>query len=173
MPLFVIALLVGWFMPAADHDAAPAPAPKFAPAKPAQLTTAKAPTTSFAASDSDGITLNRAIDGHFYAQGQADGAAVTFMVDTGASVVALTDKDAERLGHYTHPGELSVIGRGAGGEVSGKPVIIRRLAIGEIYADNVPAVIIPNGLHVSLLGQSFLSRIAHVTIADNRMTLKN
>ena len=59
------------------------------------------------------------------------------------------------------------------GEVRGKSIVIKRLAIGDISADNVPAVIIPDGLRVSLLGQSFLSRVAQVTISDNRMTLKN
>ncbi len=170
-PLFVVAVLVGWFMPAADPVAAPKPG-RAMKVTPQTATTSVGKTQSAFATPGE-VTISRADDGHFYAQGQADGAAVNFLFDTGASLVALTEKDAERLGHFTHPGELSIVGRGVNGEVAGKAVVIRRLAVGDIYADNVPAVIIPEGLHISLLGQSFLSRIAHVTISGNQMTLKN
>ena len=173
MPLFAIAGLVGWFMPAND------PVVKRAEveASAAQPQKAAAPSTfdetpgSFA--ESGEIVLTRAEDGHYYAPGNVDGAALRFLVDTGATVVALTQTDAELLGHYLHPGELTVVGRGVSGEVRGKAIMIDRLSVGDISADKVPAVIIPEGLPVSLLGQSFLSRIAHVTISDNRMTLKN
>jgi aspartyl protease family protein len=173
MPLFVIAVLVGWFMPAND------PVAKRAKAE----TTAASPKSVAAPSTFDEtpdtfagggeIVLTRAADGHYYAPGNADGAALRFLVDTGATVVALTERDAELLGHYLNPGELTVVGRGVSGEVKGKSIMIERLSVGDISADKVPAVIIPEGLPVSLLGQSFLSRIAHVTISDNRMTLKN
>ena len=176
MPLFVLAVLVGWFMPASDPVALPAadaagqvtstlPQPAAAPAS-------STPALEPQANPGE-VVLSRAADGHFYAPGNADGASVSFLVDTGASVVALTEDDAERIGHYWHPGELTVIGRGANGEVQGKSIIVKHLAIGDLAADNVPAVIIPQGLHVSLLGQSYLSRIAQVTISDNQMTLKN
>jgi aspartyl protease family protein len=173
MPLFVIAVLVGWFMPANDSVAKRAEVKASA----AQSTKVVAPSTfdetpaSFA--ESGEIVLTRAQDGHYYAPGSADGAALRFLVDTGATVVALTEHDAELLGHYLNPGELIVVGRGVSGEVKGKSIMIKRLSVGDISADDVPAVIIPEGLPVSLLGQSFLSRIAKVTISDNRMTLKN
>ena len=173
MPLFVIAVLVGWFMPANDPVAKRAET-EVSPAKPKSV---NAPSTfdetpsSF--DDTGGIVLTRSDDGHYYAPGNADGAALRFLVDTGATVVALTQTDAELLGHFLNPGDLTVVGRGVSGEVRGKAILIDRLSVGDISADKVPAVIIPEGLPVSLLGQSFLSRIAHVTISDNRMTLKN
>ena len=173
MPLFVIAVLVGWFMPANDPVARRAETEVSA----AQPTSVAAPSTfddtSATFADGGEIVLTRAADGHYYAPGNADGAALRFLVDTGATVVALTESDAELLGHYLNPGELTVVGRGVSGEVRGKAIMIDRLSVGDISADKVPAVIIPEGLPVSLLGQSFLSRVAHVTISDNRMTLKN
>jgi aspartyl protease family protein len=173
MPLFVIAVLVGWFMPASDpvakqvENAPPAATPKNV-AAPSSFN--DVPTN---ASNNGEMVLTRAADGHYYAPGNADGAALRFLVDTGATVVALTESDAEMLGHYLHPGELTVVGRGVSGEVFGKSVVIKRLSVGDISADNVRAVIIPKGLSVSLLGQSFLSRVAQVTISGDRMTLKN
>jgi aspartyl protease family protein len=178
LPLFVIAVVVGWMMPAqepaAKNDAAPQTVqpPVNAVAKDAPVA-AVADDAPAEFSDGTELVLNRAENGHYYAEGNADGAAVRFMVDTGATVVALTASDAESLGIYVTPNELSVVGRGVNGEVSGKNIMIKRLTLGQISADNVPAVIIPEGLPVSLLGQSFLSRIGHVTISDNRMTLKN
>lgn len=173
MPLFVIAVLVGWFMPAndsvAERDKVETSAVK--------TKSAEAPSrfadTPAAFAESGAIILTRAADGHYYAPGNADGAALRFLVDTGATVVALTQSDAELLGHFLNPGELTIVGRGVSGAVRGKSITIERLSVGDISADKVPAVIIPEGLPVSLLGQSFLSRIAHVTISDNRMTLKN
>jgi aspartyl protease family protein len=173
-PLFVLAVLVGWFMPAGNPspstDAALVAPPTSAQSPPAQ---AQAPAVASQRTSTGEVVLDRAADGHFYAAGNADGAAVKFLIDTGASVVALTEGDAERLGQYWHPGELTVVGRGVNGTVQGKQILVKRLTIGDLSADNVPAVIIPDGLHVSLLGQSFLSRVGSVSIAENRMTLKN
>lgn len=173
LPLFVIAVLVGWFMPAND-PVAQRTKPEAGVVSP-QAAPASAAFNDVRASVYNGheVVLPRGGDGHYYAPGDADGVSLRFLVDTGASVVALTQIDAERLGYYLNSGELTVVGRGVSGEVRGKAIMLKRLSIGSISADNVPAVIIPEGLPVSLLGQSFLSRIAHVTIADNQMTLKN
>ena len=173
MPLFVIAVLVGWLMPANDPVAKRAKTETSAAKPNADAAPSTFDDTPATFTNGGEIVLTRAGDGHYYAPGSADGAALRFLVDTGATVVALTERDAELLGHYPNPGELTVVGRGVSGEVKGKSIMIARLSIGDISADNVPAVIIPEGLPVSLLGQSFLSRIAHVTISDNRMTLKN
>jgi aspartyl protease family protein len=168
-PLFVIAVLLGWMMPAGNPDATPgAPAAVAQPVTPA----ATAPSAAWREGDTAGVVLERAGDGHFYAQGSANGADLRFLVDTGASVVALSEGDAAKLGLYWNPGELSNIGRGVNGEVMGKAVMLDTLQVGSLVAHDVQAVIIPDGLDVSLLGQSFLSRIGTVSIADNRMTLK-
>jgi aspartyl protease family protein len=169
-PLFVLAVLVGWFMPSGNPSPSTVAPPPSTQPKPAQSQT---PAIASQRTSVGEVVLGRAADGHFYAAGDADGAAVKFLIDTGASVVALTEDDAERLGQYWHPGELKVVGRGVNGTVQGKQIVVKRLAIGDLSAVNVPAVIIPEGLHVSLLGQSFLSRVGSVSIAENRMTLKN
>jgi aspartyl protease family protein len=169
-PLFVVAVAIGWLMPAQD-PLAPATAP--VAATPPKSAETPAPANSDWNDVSAGVVLDRKADGHFYAQGNANGAELNFLIDTGASVVALTNDDAQRLGLFWNPSELSMIGRGVNGEVMGKQVVIDRLAIGDIVAEKVPAVIIPDGLHVSLLGQSFLSRVNNVSISGNRMTLKN
>lgn len=93
------------------------------------------------------------------------------LVDTGASVIALTGGDAEALGLEWSEDELFPVARGANGLVVGKPVRLDRVRLGEFEADGIEAVIVPQGLDVSLLGQSFLGRIGKVQIEDSRMIL--
>jgi aspartyl protease family protein len=119
-----------------------------------------------------GVTLQREGDGHFYAPAKIDGRDIRFLVDTGASAVALTRNDAEMLGSYANPSEMTIVGRGVSGDVMGKPVIISSMSVGDLHAINVQAVIIPEGLDVSLLGQSFLSKVGTVNITDGKMTLQ-
>lgn len=118
------------------------------------------------------IVIARMPDGHFYTDAMVNGRPVRFLIDTGATGVALTAGDARNIGLPFSPGEFTVIGKGASGDVRGKLVTIDRIAIGDIEATRVPGAIIDEGLEVSLLGQSFLSRVSSVSIADNRMTLR-
>jgi len=115
--------------------------------------------------------LRRQSDGHFYADATVDGQQVRFLVDTGASIVALTGADAEALGIYWDEEDLRPIGRGASGVVRGLPARIARMDVGGLEARDVEAAIIPEGLDVSLLGQSFLSKIENVEISGDEMRL--
>lgn len=116
--------------------------------------------------------LPRAPDGHFYADLQVNGRTIRFMVDTGASGVALTRDDAMRAGVAFDPGRFEVVGNGASGPVRGQRVRIAEMRLELKQANDVDAAVLDDGLGVSLLGQSFLSRMSSVTIADDRMTLR-
>ena len=113
--------------------------------------------------------LVRSPDGHFYAEAQVNGAQVRFMVDTGASFVALTRADAQRAG--IQPSEDPTIAMSAGGEVDVVPVTIDRIAIGSLAATRVRGAVIDE-LEISLLGQSFLERVGSVEIRGDRMILR-
>jgi len=113
--------------------------------------------------------LERAPDGHFYAEAQVNGARIRFMVDTGASIVVLTPADAQRAA-ISLPSER-MTARGAGGEIEVIPVSIERIAVGPLEARNVRAAV-ADQVHVSLLGQSFLSQIGTVEISGDRMVLR-
>jgi aspartyl protease family protein len=173
IPLFVVAVLVGWFMPAGDPVAAPAVQASGTATPGSKPIDDRTPRKPNLQSTNGPWTLVKQDDGHFYAEGTANGQTVRFLVDTGASTVALTDADAQRLGLFWNYSELQNVGRGVSGEVTGKPVEIPELRVGGMTVYNVRAVIIPQGLDVSLLGQSFLSKIPHVGISGDRMTLSN
>lgn len=115
--------------------------------------------------------LRRASDGHFYAGVTVGTRPVTMLVDTGASVIALTGRDAREAGLHWNPAKLEVVAQGAGGEVRGVAVTLDRVVLGGHEARGVEAVIIPDGLPISLLGQSFLRAIEPVRIERDRMIL--
>lgn len=113
--------------------------------------------------------LVRSPDGHFYAEAQVNGARILFLVDTGASMVALTTADAQRAGIAL--GSERAVAMGAGGPVELIPVTIDRAAVGPLSANGVQGAV-AEGLSVSLLGQSFLSRVGTVEISGDRMVLR-
>ena len=125
------------------------------------------------ASSADGsaITLERSYDGHFYADVQVNGSPIRFLVDTGASSIALSREDARRAGLATSISMPEVVGEGAGGAVRGEIVTLERVALGTAEATDVAAIVLDGGSQ-SLLGQSFLRRFSSVEIRGNTMVLQ-
>lgn len=143
------------------------------PNPPQTVAVAKAAPVAAAPPISSGIgsvVIERAADGHFYADAKVNGIDTRFLVDTGATSVVLTRADARRAG--IGAGDFTARAMGAGGEVRLQPVTLARLAIGPMAADNVPAMVAEQGLPVSLMGQSMLRRWGEVTIAGDRMVLR-
>jgi aspartyl protease family protein len=119
------------------------------------------------------MVLEREGDGHFYATAQIDSGDYHMLVDTGASMVALTGDDARQMGLDWDPDGLTPVAQGASGPVMGVHTTIPQMSVGDFEARDVDAVIIPDGLPVSLLGQSFLRNVPNVQIADNKLTLSD
>jgi aspartyl protease family protein len=119
-----------------------------------------------------GATLMRAPDGHFYAEAQVNGATIRFLVDSGASDVVLSRADAQRAGIMASPGEFTAEAQSANGTVKLKPVTIGRIAIGPVATEGVAGAVAETGLPISLLGQSFLSRVKRVEIEEDAMRLR-
>lgn len=117
-----------------------------------------------------GVILERAPDGHFYADAQVNGVAVRFLVDSGASVVALTPADAARIGKHVGPGDATLKVTTANGEAAVSPVKLDQVSIGSVSVSQVDAVVAGEGLNISLLGQSFLQRVGTVKIENDRLT---
>lgn len=120
---------------------------------------------------SGSVRLKRQPDGHFYAKAKVNGATIDFMVDTGASGVALTLSDARRAGIDFDKSEFGVVGQGASGEVMGQFVLIDSVKLGHERASDVPGIVMEGGSQ-SLLGQSFLEKFGSVEIRNDTMTLR-
>jgi aspartyl protease family protein len=107
-----------------------------------------------------GGAVMKAGDGHFWADGEVNGARVRFLVDTGATAVALTPADAERLGidlqrlHYGY----SVVT--AGGKARAASVKLAAVSVAGARLEDVDALVIEKGLDASLLGMSYLGRLS-------------
>ena len=111
-------------------------------------------------------------DGHYHLTAQVNGVSIRFVIDTGASSIALGPRDAERVGIDLD--NLAYIGeaRTANGTVETAPVRLDTLAIGDIRDENVPAMVLRSDLDQSLMGMSYLSRFARVSIEANRLILE-
>lgn len=157
-------VLVGVVLFAPSLDDVPAEQPAAAPRVQASAAPPAPAGNGFASQE-----LKRAADGHFYAEAQVNGARLRFLVDTGATVVALTPADAQRAGIAAGSERAAAIG--VGGRVEVVPVTIDRIAVGPLSANGVRGAI-AEGLPVSLLGQSFLSRVGSVEISGDRMVLR-
>jgi aspartyl protease family protein len=111
--------------------------------------------------------------GHFIADPNINGTRVSMLVDTGASVVALSAEDAGRIGVRPLPADFTVPISTANGVTLAAPVTLREVAIGGIVVRDVRAVVMPRGrLAGSLLGMSFLRKLSHFEFANDRLTLK-
>jgi aspartyl protease family protein len=119
----------------------------------------------------DAIELRRASDGHFHAELEVNGRPVRFMVDTGASEVVLSRRDAERVG--IDPSRLAYLGiaRTANGTMATAPVRLGVVRFGGFAETDVPASVSGGALDVSLLGMSYLDRFARIEIEGDRMLL--
>ncbi len=134
----------------------------------------KGPSAQLAASsgEREETVLEREANGHFYTHAKVnDAELVHFIVDTGASVVALTVDDARRLGIDVDPSEFTVVGEGASGLVRGKDVMLKSVEVDGKRVENVRGVIL-EGSRLSLLGQAYLSRMGEVEMSGDYMVLK-
>jgi aspartyl protease family protein len=106
---------------------------------------------------SNTVTLKADHLGHFFAQGAINGAATKFMVDTGASLIAIPGEDARRMGlSFVNAPQAAV--RTAGGVVPAYRIKLDTVRVGGITLNNVDALVVDKGLDMVLLGMSFLNR---------------
>jgi aspartyl protease family protein len=119
----------------------------------------------------DTIELRRGDDGHFHATLEVNGEPVRFMVDTGASEIVLSRRDAERVG--IDPGSLNYLGtaRTANGTVQTAAVRLGLVRLGAFTDTGLRASVTQGGLDASLLGMAYLDRFSSIQISGDTMRL--
>jgi aspartyl protease family protein len=106
------------------------------------------------------MTIQRGSNGHFSVEAEVDGRRMEFLIDTGASVIALRERDAARLGIHPAQREYTARVSTANGMVRAAPVELNRVDVGSLTVRNVQALVLPDeALGQNLLGMSFLSRV--------------
>ncbi|MEX0696441.1 MAG: TIGR02281 family clan AA aspartic protease [Dongiaceae bacterium] len=121
----------------------------------------------------DGAVSFRARDdGHFYVEAEVDGARLLFLVDTGASDVVLSRRDAARLGFDPDRLAFTQVYETANGAGRGAPVRLGAVAIGPIRLAGVAASVNEAEMTYSLLGMSFLGRLGGYDVRGDTLTLR-
>jgi aspartyl protease family protein len=106
------------------------------------------------------VTLRQGGNGHFQLEAIVDGRRLDFLVDTGATSIALRESDAAWIGLHPAARDYTGLSATANGIVRIAPVTLNRVEVSDIVLYNVAAVVIPDqSLGQNLLGMSFLSRV--------------
>lgn len=110
--------------------------------------------------------------GHFIVDGVVNGAPVRFLVDTGATVVALTPDDARAAGIGRSDLRFAETVSTAHGEARAARTTLRTVRLNQLAVEDVPAVVMEQPMALSLLGMSFLNRVDGYNVRDGRLTIE-
>ena len=146
-------------------------APQAASASPAaRIAVADEPP---APTGSRSLSIARDGRGHFLTEARINGQRVDFMIDTGASVVALNESSAARYGLFPPRGAYTANVTTANGTIKGARTRLAMIDVGGLVLRDVDAMVLPDeALSENLLGLSFLSRLKRFEYADGRMVLQ-
>ena len=117
--------------------------------------------------------IRKSDDGHFWTDARVNGRTTRFMVDTGASYVALPYNDARRLDVRPRDEDFTVTVQTANGATKAAPVMLREIRISGVTLTNVQAVVLQDGLDTPLLGMSFLNRLDSFEARADTLRLKS
>ena len=136
-------LAIGFLWPSASE---PSPAPGAA----ARISGGEAPRET---------VLERSPAGHFYADVEVNGELVRFMVDTGATGIALTEETAQRIGLPFSPQSYTELGMGAGGPIRGQNLMLDTVSLDGKMVRGLQGMVLEGG-RMNLLGQVFLGQFS-------------
>lgn len=140
---------------------------------PRETATPERPSTSTAVADfGSELTIPAAPDGHFYVDALVNGTPVRFVIDTGATSIALSPEDAARVGLRPQSHEYTLRANTANGAVQLAPVSLREVRLGNLTAYDVEAAVTTAPMRISLLGMSFLRRLHSYEATRNELHLR-
>jgi aspartyl protease family protein len=157
---------LGVFMAQMADKITPAPA-----SASSEVTTVSADVPSQSGTRS--LSIPRDARGHFATEGRIDGQRLAFMIDTGASVVALNETSAARFGLRPTPGQYTATVTTANGTVKAARMRLAMVEVGDLIVRDVDAMVLPDqALSENLLGLSFLSKLKRFEYANGQMVLQ-
>ena len=118
------------------------------------------------------MTIPAAANGHFLVDAMANNGEVRFLIDTGASGILLTQEDAKKAG--IHPASLSFNQRvqTANGEILVAQANLRQIRIGGLTVQDLEVWVTRSPMPISLLGMTFLSRLASYEARKEELVLR-
>ena len=151
---------------------APRPQPESAQVATAPPAAAVPVTFPQPAPSERGPSIPKAADGHYWAEAKVNGSPVKFLVDTGASAVALSAADADRLGFNPAGLDYGYTVITASGEARAAKITLASVNVGGARVSDVDAFVIEKGLETSLLGMTYLGRLSGFEATSTRLVLK-
>jgi aspartyl protease family protein len=119
------------------------------------------------------VSLRSDRSGHFRTEARVDGRDLDFLVDTGATVIALTQKDAERIGIRPFLSDYTTSVNTANGPAKAARARIGRIDIGGVVVRDVDALVMPDGaLQQNLLGMAYLSKLKRFEYSSGNLVLE-
>jgi aspartyl protease family protein len=167
MVFAAIMIGLGLFMVQLADKMTPAPASATPSARMAVTVETTAPASPRS------LSITHDARGHFVTEGRIDGQRIAFMVDTGASVVALNESSAARFGLRPTPNDYRATVSTANGTVKAARTRLAAVELGGLIVRDVDAMVLPDeALSENLLGQSFLSKLKRFEYANGKMVLE-
>ena len=133
----------------------------------------RGPAPAAASVDDGAAQIVKAADGHFWAEAKVDGRAVRFLIDTGATAVALSQTDAKRLGIDTKTLDYSYKVMTASGQTRAASVKLASVSVAGAQVRDVEALVVEKGLETSLLGMSYLGRLSSFQATPRALVLRS
>ncbi len=173
-PLILVSALAGAFLMAMFSPAElPEPAEQATAVERDGDVAADEPVASINAGViTNAAVLRREADGHYWALATIGRSHAKFMIDTGASTVALTYEDARRLGLDPDNLDFRWNIATAGGQTKGASVLLPSIRIGNVEVENVEAMVLGPELEQSLLGMTFLSELYSYEFRQNSLIIR-
>lgn len=162
--VIILGLLTGWLYRDQAEEIALSLAAELAPGRPMVL------------SDAQGhaVSIRKSLNGHFDAAGNVNGANVNFLIDTGATTIALSHADALRVGFSERDLNYTLIINTANGQARAAPVRIDNVSIGSINRTGLRAMVAePGKLEQSLLGMNFISSLTAFEMRKGEVILRD
>jgi aspartyl protease family protein len=133
----------------------------------------RGPAPAVTSVDDGAAQIVKAADGHFWAEAKVDGRAVRFLIDTGATAVALSQTDAKRLGIDTKTLDYNYKVMTASGETRAASVKLASVSVAGARVSDVEALVVEKGLETSLLGMSYLGRLSSFQATPRALVLRS
>lgn len=162
--VIVLGLVTGWMY----RDQAEAVALRIVgelyPGRPVTITDAAGPA----------VSIRKSLGGHFEAAGTVNGRSVDFLIDTGATTIALSHRDALAIGFTDQDLSYTLIINTANGQARAAPVRLDSVAIGPLERTGMRAMVAePGKLDQSLLGMNFLSSLTSFEMRRDEILLRD
>ncbi|WP_174296393.1 retropepsin-like aspartic protease family protein [Sphingomonas bacterium] len=117
------------------------------------------------------VRIRMSADGHFWARAKLDGVSRRLLIDSGATMTALSSDTADAAGLDVKASAFPMLIRTANGTIAAKTATVGRLTLGDIRASDLPVVVSPAFGDTDVLGMNFLSQLKSWRVEESTLIL--